>query len=368
MLSLTRLAALTVPLLLGCDAGPTLTALPAGSLTLTALLDLPAGTADTVRFERIADATRMRDGRIVVADDLGGHLVVVDSLGQELGTVGRVGAGPGEFRHPNWVERCAGDSLFVNDPMQGRVSVFDARGRFARQFTPSSGLPARMACDGRGVFAVLIPTAAWSPASIGDLKEVKGRGLLLDTNGGEVGSFGSVVLGENRTLGRVTVLSETDSGFAFGVADTSRFVFVSRTGGRSGSVDLGLPRRPATDSSFTAAVEEAVRSVPGSPEAEAQVRGILRRDPPPEHLPAYRGLHSDRAGHLWAVLSAWGAGKTDLVRFPATVEGRATYERAVVPVELDLFEAGPDYLLGKYFDAEGMEHLVMYRIETASTP
>ena len=62
-------------------------------------------------FASAADATNLRDGRIVVVDRGSDELRVFDALGTHLATWGGRGEGPGEFIDLHHVDRWPGDSI-----------------------------------------------------------------------------------------------------------------------------------------------------------------------------------------------------------------------------------------------------------------
>ncbi len=81
---------------------------------------------------RVAGATRLSDGRIVVANGGTGELRFYASSGVHLRSVGRPGEGPGEFRLLSRLWRDEHDSLYAWDRTLGRLSIFDGVGRLAR--------------------------------------------------------------------------------------------------------------------------------------------------------------------------------------------------------------------------------------------
>ncbi|MYA64676.1 MAG: hypothetical protein F4139_02015 [Gemmatimonadetes bacterium] len=91
-----------------------------------------AGGESAFQLHRVADATRLADGRIVVANGGSLELLVFDAEGGHLDSWGGEGEGPGEFQELNRVRPWRGDSLIAADPRQGRVSIFDSRGRHGR--------------------------------------------------------------------------------------------------------------------------------------------------------------------------------------------------------------------------------------------
>lgn len=88
-------------------------------------------------LHRASDAIRMRDGRIIVANSGSSELRVFDSTGAYLRSIGREGGGPGEFRGAIRLFPHAGDSLVVYDSGNGRFSVLDSDGRYARVLEPA---------------------------------------------------------------------------------------------------------------------------------------------------------------------------------------------------------------------------------------
>ncbi|MBW7933246.1 MAG: 6-bladed beta-propeller [Gemmatimonadaceae bacterium] len=67
-------------------------------------------------------------GRLFVADVKEQQIRLFDNTGRFIRTFGRRGAGPGEFSNPVGLAMPGGNELFVYDPGQWRVSVFDTSG------------------------------------------------------------------------------------------------------------------------------------------------------------------------------------------------------------------------------------------------
>lgn len=101
-------------------------------------------------FNHAADATRLSNGLIAVADRYANAVRFFDPAGRPLRTVGRDGEGPGEFRFPWWIAQCAADTLFVWDVALHRMTVIDSAGRVVRQFrVPASA--AFLSCSRNGM-------------------------------------------------------------------------------------------------------------------------------------------------------------------------------------------------------------------------
>ena len=76
----------------------------------------------------VEDATRIADGRIVIANGGSKELLVFDETGKHMDSWGGEGEGPGEFTVLNRVRPWATDSLIAADPERGRIAVFDLDG------------------------------------------------------------------------------------------------------------------------------------------------------------------------------------------------------------------------------------------------
>ena len=63
------------------------------------------------------------DGRVLVADPLGQVLVAIDMGAGTADTIGRRGAGPGEYDQPDAVSPLSGDSTLLVDLGNGRRSI-----------------------------------------------------------------------------------------------------------------------------------------------------------------------------------------------------------------------------------------------------
>jgi hypothetical protein len=89
--------------------------------------------------------TALRDGGVAVGNFKDGHLLFYNAQGKLLRQIGGLGSGPGEF---HWLSNAGvrGDSFWVSDGAQGRITVFDSHGKVARTVTiPVAGRGALLA-------------------------------------------------------------------------------------------------------------------------------------------------------------------------------------------------------------------------------
>src|SRR5690606_8145107 len=83
---------------------------------------------------RVADAARLRDGRIVVVNGGTNELRVYGADGGHLATWGGEGEGPGEFLLMQSLVRWPGDSLPVWDRRTRRITLYSVEGDLGRTF------------------------------------------------------------------------------------------------------------------------------------------------------------------------------------------------------------------------------------------
>jgi hypothetical protein len=108
-------------------------------------------------FSLVNTVRELADGRVLVADPLGGVLVRLDAALQGIERLGREGGGPEEYRQPDAVWPLPGDSTLLVDLGNARLTVVGPDGSFGRTRPitlgePGPGGPPAMALP-RGVDA-----------------------------------------------------------------------------------------------------------------------------------------------------------------------------------------------------------------------
>ena len=96
-------------------------------------------------LQRVTDATRLNDGRIVIADEGSSEISFYDSLGTHLATVGGEGEGPGEFRRIMQMQRLPGDTLLVLSRQPG-LTWLSPQGEYLRSKRVSLNQVASLPC------------------------------------------------------------------------------------------------------------------------------------------------------------------------------------------------------------------------------
>ena len=330
------------------------------------------GTADgepPYLFSRVVGATRLPDGRVVVADGASSQLRFFDSTGVFIRAVGRAGQGPGEFEHMRRLGRCGADSLFAFD-LHWQAKVFTPDGTLAREVVTrepgSTRGPYALACSPAGVFAISGWGDALTARPIGFYRSMA-KVWVLDRDGRETAMLGEHVASERigtefgsgpHPFGRHTSLAVADSAVLLGSGER----FEVRRYSRDGTLQR-IQRGPPEDLSITPSMIDAYRAaqlaqVP--PERRPARERALAEMPMPDGLPAFTALLTDADNHLWA--QRFSPEGTTRERWGVFAPDGSFLGHVELPRGLTLLEVGRDYVLGLVKDAEGVERIQIHAL------
>lgn len=356
----------------------------------TPALTVPATTeSGDLRFASAAWATRLPSGEIAIADLAEASVRIIGADGALVRTLGRRGAGPGEYRLPIWIGTCGATSLTVWDA-SARVSVYTTAA--AATETPvtrtvSEGASSMTAaCSSSGALALLqgmaprrdIPPVLSGESPGGGQYQVVEMGAALVTvpTQGAARTLRETVSQGHWVTGRISpqggmgavprplspattftyagedlVAADGASGDVVGLAADGREVF---------RFNAATPARRPTAEQYARASASAVALVPQRIREDATkfLQGIAL----PEQLPQFWRVLADPTGLIWLVTSPDGAPETTFRVY--TRAGRLVAEPRV-PVAVVPFEIGADYLLGKRTTADGEDEVVLLRVTRA---
>lgn len=326
----------------------------------------------------VASALRVKGG-FVVADAGTGELRFYDEAGRMLRQAGGKGRGPGEFQYIGWLGMLPGDSLAAWDPLLRRVSVFAPDGRYARGFTPAGvdgffpGVYGTFA-DGSLLMSTGMESAGTRPASGAwrdtmVLMRIGRGGEVADTMGRFPGAARYAATGPDgvqRThsvpFGPTTsavvhgdeVYVTTGEGYAVAVygADGRLRRLIRNRG-----APIPVTRRERE--SYAANMLQAG----GSAQEQRDRQAMIASAPFPRTMAPVEGLRVDDAGRVWVReaqrpdtwdrFSRWSVFGPEGRRI-ATVEAPGRFMPARI---------GPDWVLGRKMDADGTEHVHLYRLD-----
>ena len=107
-------------------------------------------------FSFVSRVRELPDGRVIVADPLGQVLLIVNMDEEWADTVGRVGAGPREYRQPDAVFALPGDSTLLVDLGNARLITLGPDGTFGSTAPIAQGEPSG---PGLGGMMIVLPSA-----------------------------------------------------------------------------------------------------------------------------------------------------------------------------------------------------------------
>lgn len=332
---------------------------------------------------RVNDAVRLSDGRIVVANAGTGELRYFDAAGRHLLTVGGQGGGPGEFESVGWIQPLEADSMLAYDTRLRRLSAFDPAGRFVgtRTIQSIAGTDVLSAFGrfGDGSFLLQLRFAVdpgsmssglWRPPSV--LIRSDGTGAGSDSLGTYPGAEGMIFMGENTIdimrggLMHRLMLAVSGERFFVGTQDAHEVQVRPMTGEPGVRIRWSGP-----DLALTPEIIERYRKGRLARSESEEARRALRRRLGdmefPETLPAYGEIVVDGGGNLWVerVRRPGEEGNQWHVFDP---EGRLLGS-VDLPIGLEVFQIGPDFVLGRWTDDLDVEHVRLHELtrKAAST-
>ncbi|MFQ5680090.1 MAG: hypothetical protein ACE5HP_11605 [Gemmatimonadota bacterium] len=331
-------------------------------------LDLAtSGRGAPHEFDRVTDATRLRDGTVAVADYTSREVRLFSASGEFLRRVGREGEGPGDFQRLRSVDRYRGDSVVVYDHSLSRVTVLSPEWEAAR-FISLREIADRVP----ELYPVTDSTFVSFVFSYSSIRDVLGYyripvavvrlsaiGTVLDTLAVVPGWDGfSVPRGDLRPLFSRSAHMDVGRGqFVIGTADRMEYQQFSADGAL-----VRIVRVPEYDLSLSSSDVERERQALMPEDLPAVIRVAVERMPPPTSRPAYSDLLLDSEGYVWAAVYH-ALFELDLPTEWQVFDPQGVWLGAVqFPSRFDAFQIGRDYVLGRLRDDLDVEHVQVLRL------
>jgi hypothetical protein len=335
--------------------------------------------ADEYTFGQLRSAWRLSDSRIVAADEIADEIRFYSPRGRYLRSVGRDGEGPGEFRAIWSVRPFTGDSVFVFDYRLGRVSLFDAAGRFGR--TVHTSVPAPnywvVASLEDSLFALTSPGEGRPPFGISRdssyLFAYNSRAERFDTLGRYPLAVryrgGTNLEPEQGFFLPYASFAPAGDHYYWGLGDRWEIKEYRTDGNLARVIRLDRPVEPLTEdriARFKRSWPEYVAALSGQ-RGEGNAAAMSRyveRGYFPATLPAYSKLIADSEGYLWA----------EQYRHPSEAsQGWIVFDsigrwlgHIAMPDHVEVEQIGRDFVLGIRVDSLGIQSVVVY--DLARTP
>ncbi len=356
----------------------------------------------------VGGATRLADGRIVVANGGSNQLLVFDSAGHYLDAWAGLGEGPGEFQALGSVRRWGPDSLIAGDSEEpGRVSVFDLAGNHGRTGTlrgEIAGALARImatAIRGGDEDAPGSESSPFSEAGGGAIPHamidvLPGNTILTWDPGGWRGSgfwrwdhaYGlvgadwdeGVSLGDypgpetysegyhdgrlfrivplRHPFGKTTYTAIWGDLVAFGRNETYEIRAFASDGSLTRIVRrdhaIGAPTREQQEAHFRE------RFAHLSDEERRSRLEVAANVPPVETFPAYSTIKGDALGYLWVAEFRLPDEDRDFTLWTVFDREGQALGFVETPPRLTIYEIGADYILGKSIGELDVESLELW--------
>jgi hypothetical protein len=344
------------------------------TLAATPVLDIGGAEAEEAdALFQVADALRLSDGRVVVANGGSADVRYYTVDGAHLRTTGRRGEGPGEFQRPRLLLPLAGDSVLVVDGR--RASVLDPEGAFARDFLiggtgPSVGAVGRLAdgtmlatanvmrmeelVDGLQRIDIGLVRLAVDGTVLDTLVVVPGAERVIRTEG--TGGQISRISIMTPPFAKSTVYAAGGEVLVVGTQDAPQLEVYSTDGTLRRIIRTGASMPPVTEDHLEAWYQRQRAAMP----AELRAQFAERPDyaDAGKVVPPYAAVELDDAGNIWIldyddrINPAGGWSVYD-------AEGRLV-ARVRMPETFRPQHIGQDFVLGVERDDLDVEHVRLY--------
>ncbi|MBY0489805.1 MAG: hypothetical protein K2R93_08180 [Gemmatimonadaceae bacterium] len=258
-------------------------------------------------FGDVRDLLALPDGQLWVLDFKDQEIRRYDAAGTFRGVTARPGAGPGELRNADGMLLHGDGTVWVNDPMNGRLSVFGTSGAFLRQHPLAiGGWRYRWeAWFDRRTHTVVDPR--FGPGVDGTARRISVRGTVLGTLvlpacKQVLGSLGY----KAQTKGRGGLQANYPFTFGGGVAGDPAGGYWCAPVDGTRAVRLGLERRDTlarTDLELPPIAVSAAERQARIADVQKRVATFSWSDFDPSRVPSSKppilGLWVDHDGRLW---------------------------------------------------------------------
>ena len=322
-------------------------------------------------------ASKLPDGRIVVANNGSKELRVFDARGTHLASWGGRGQGPGEFSADLVaVKPWRGDSIIAWNSQSGQVmSVFDAQGNFGRSFrletTPGDFRSFRSAGAVRADGTILATAFAGGDDVVVEIWN--GDGTLSASLGKhpfrEVYKIQGGPEGGGRGVATVAFGLELRAGLwgdlaLVGVTNRYEIRAFRGDGTLARIVRRDHVPRPTTEADRDRYVE---RELAGwehlSPDQRRRMREGAEDMPFAKTFPAFRWIMGDAAGNLWVREYDFPGEERPAPLWTVFDPAGRVLGFVETPKRLRILEIGEDYILGGTVDEMEVESIQLWPLE-----
>jgi hypothetical protein len=384
------------------------TAAPATTWRLSPEPELKIGVIDgddAYQFSSVAFAGRLSDGGVVVADRQSCEIRFFDRAGRHTTTVGRCGAGPGEFRTYSDVF-LSGDTLHVYDGNNRRLSMVGPNGlpvaEQRAQDNPAFAVPGLgrsligVAPDGRMVIAmppevnppstqnsfvygrdaVVIVISPRRGATVDTIARVAGgEWLYMDAASSPVRPSGSPAAGgwsrHGASFGYYPLYALSPDGLVYATGEHAGFDVIRFTASHRPSTSRIVRRtdvRAVPVGEVADRYAEWIRDLVGpdgggARDAVSRARAQIAALPRDHHVPFVDEMLADSEGRIWQrdYRMPWAADDSPRAWTVYSPAGQAV-GRIVLPGNLRVTQIQADHIVGVTYNEADVSFVTVHRI------
>jgi hypothetical protein len=351
---------------------------PAWIIDSNPLVDVGGAETDSVnQFFRIRSISALPGGGFLVANAGTSEIRIYDRVGSRVGSIGRHGAGPGEFRLLGWASVSAGDSIVAYDPQLQRVSVFGTNGGVPRTFSidvPSIRFPfARIRLSDGSI--LVAPEEVFTPAATkgahrellvlhrisgtghlqGEFLKVPGddKYVLPETGGVRVSPLG---------FGRSVVFSAGDSTLYVGGTDQYDIRGLTLAGTTRLILRVSRASRAVTANLIAAYTRRELSRIEGQ-HWQSFFRAMYDSMTYPAVMPQFSTLRVDDHERLWVRDYPLHPDSTPVWR--VFDSAGAALGTVTMPAGFDVHSIAGNRVFGVWRDENDIEHVRVYALRRA---
>ena len=322
-------------------------------------------------LDRVADATLVPWGALVVLDGASQTVRIFDLEGRHVATSGRRGPGYGEYTSFSWIEADR-DSLVVYDRGLNRVSWLDRFGGFARSVhLETSDMAVQVGRHANGAFYALERL----PPARGGLSREHKNWVWLGATGEERAVLGAFPGDEEfifsqprgfyvfpRPFGRASFFEARGTDLYVAVSDAFEIRRYESRGRLLGIVRMALSPRPVEPVHIEAWRSSSLAGVTDDLTRRLYALAYARMSPAAT-MPAFRSLKVDPLGYLW--VEEYRAPGEEEARWFVFDDAGGFAGRMSTPQGLTVLEIGDGHVLGASVRENDVESVDVYRLRRA---
>lgn len=316
-------------------------------------------------------AARLADGGVAVANSGTREVRVYDAGGTHVRTMGGAGQGPGEFSSLSWLGVTAGDTVVAYDLFSRRASWFTPDGMLARSVTFAAvgrGNPEPLGLSGGRLLMRSGFSRTFGRGEARDTTEVylyDQSGALAESLGRYAGTErffyttpdGSASMQLVPIYGRMAYAGARADRLAIGSSDAFE-IDVYDAAVLSLKIRAHHEPRPVSSGDVGRERRSRQANVSGSMQ---QIRSqAIAATPARETLPAFGQLLVD--DHRWIWVRDHPRFPEEQRRWIVLDSDGVPHARLETPPDLEVYEIGDTYLLGRRRDEDGVEQIVVHRL------